>query len=175
MSAKSWVALLVFFFFFQNSNVSIQWAGEGEETNSECCGRKTAGPLWVQRVTGSPPASLTQFVMRTCYHCRLAFLASCVICSDGKTDCSQTRGGSEFPQPIYLSCRQTQGRLSAVKRGWAQCFPCCPLRLKRSSHKAVARRDRSWGLFILMFSGFLFCLFCLLCLFMSFTVWNTSG
>jgi len=41
-------------------------------------------------LTGSPPASLTHFVVRTCCHCELVFLAGCIISSDGETDCSNT-------------------------------------------------------------------------------------
>lgn len=67
-------------------------------------GKHESGPVEVQRLTGRPPESLTQFVARTCCHCEFVFLARCVISSDGETDCRYTRG-REFPQPIYHSLR----------------------------------------------------------------------
>lgn len=93
-------------------------------------------------MTGSPPASLTQFVMRTCYHCRLAFLASCVICSDGKTDCSQTRGGERI-STAHLSQLQTNtGKTVGSKKGLSAVLPLLSAQAKEEQPQSSSEEGQ---------------------------------
>lgn len=89
--------------------------------------------VWVERLTGSPPASLTLFVVRTCSHCDVLFWAHCAISSDGG-EWLQLRKGAEI-STAHLSQLQINRWNTVGITGWALWLPRCPLRLRTEGMK----------------------------------------